>query len=92
MSRMMGRTDPRAGTLISMPSAPSASTSAVSASSTSSRSTIACSDAIPRNTLNGTFTVLCDSGMTTGFCTVSPGVSLVPASALPSMTVSPPKR
>ena len=42
MSRSTGRTEPRAGTLISMPSAPSASTSAASASSTSSRSTIAC--------------------------------------------------
>ena len=52
---------------------------------------MASSDAIPRNTLNGTRTVLCDSGTTTGFCTMSPGVSVVPASALPSMTVSPPK-
>ena len=52
---------------------------------------MAWSEAMPRNTLNGTFTVLCDSGMTTGFCTVSPGVSIVPASALPSITVSPPK-
>ena len=58
MSRSSGRTEPRAGTLISMPSAPSASTSAASASSTSSRSTIASSDAIPRNTLNGTRTGL----------------------------------
>ena len=47
MSRRIGRTDPRAGTLISMPSAPSASTSAASASSTSRRSTIAWSEAMP---------------------------------------------
>src|SRR5215510_710171 len=83
MSRRTGRTDPRAGTLISIPSAPRASTSAADESSTSRRSTIACSDAIPRKTLNGTLTVLCDSGITTGLCTTSPGVSPVPASALP---------
>ena len=76
MSRSSGRTEPRAGTLISMPSAPSASTSAASASSTSRRSTIASSDAIPRNTLKGTRTVLFESGTTTGFCTTSPGVSV----------------
>ena len=46
---------------------------------------------MPRNTLNGTRTVLFDSGTTTGFCTTSPGVSVVPANALPSITVSPPK-
>ena len=58
MSRMIGRTEPRAGTLISMPSAPSASTSTTESSSTSRRSTIAWIDAMPRNTLNGTFTDL----------------------------------
>ena len=51
---------------------------------------IASIDAIPRSTLNGTFTVFCDSGSSTDFCTMSPGVSRVPANALPSITVSPP--
>ena len=45
---------------------------------------------MPRNTLNGTCTIFCDSGISTGFSTMSPGVSCVPANALPSITVSPP--
>ncbi len=73
-----------------MPSAPIASSSTASASSTSSRSRIASIDAMPRSTLNGTLTVFCDSGSTTDLCTISPGVSSVPANALPSMTTSPP--
>ena len=91
MSWMTGRTEPRAGTLTSVPSAPSASMSTTSSSSTSRRSRIAWIDAMPRSTLNGTLTVLCDSGSTTDFCTISPGVSSVPANMLPSITVSPPK-
>ena len=50
------------GTLTSMPSAPIASSSRGSASSRSRRSRTAPIDAIPRNTLNGTFTIFCDSG------------------------------
>ena len=45
---------------------------------------------MPRNTLNGTFTIFCDSGSRTDLCTTSPGVSSVPANALPSITESPP--
>src|SRR4029450_1851966 len=56
----------RAAPATPTPPAPSASTSAASRSSTSSRSTIASSDAIPRNTLKGTRTVLWDSATTTG--------------------------
>ena len=33
-------------------------------------------DAIPRSTLNGTFTGFCDSGSSTDFCTISPGDSV----------------
>ena len=46
-----------------------------SASSRSSRSRTAPIDAMPRNTLNGTCTIFCDSGISTGFSTISPGVS-----------------
>ena len=33
-------------------------------------------DAMPRSTLNGTFTAFCDSATTTDFCTMSPGASV----------------
>src|SRR4029453_15759701 len=91
MSWMMERTEPRAGTLVSSPSAPIASRSTSAASSTSRRSLMAPIDAIPRSTLNGTRTVRWPSGRTTGLWTISPGVSSVPAKALPSIAVSPPK-
>ena len=46
-------------------------------------------EAMPRSTLKGTGTVRCVSASRTGFWTTSPGVSRVPAKALPSMAVSP---
>ena len=41
---------------------------------------------------NGTFTLFCDSGISTDLWTISPGASCVPANALPSIAQSPPKR